>query len=82
MYLDGPVHTYVHSIEHALERERSDRYSREKSIEEHCARKDLSDGVKGNFLHRWRERAIDLDGRKDYGLLIARYQDLDVYVPY
>lgn len=30
VYLDGHVDIYVHSIEHALDRERSDRCSREK----------------------------------------------------
>ena len=32
VYLDGHVHTYVHSIEHALERERSDGCSRGKVL--------------------------------------------------
>lgn len=54
-----------------------------KSTEEHFAVKDLSDGVKGFFfcIIRSRERAIDLEGR-NLGFLLARYQDLDVYVPY
>ena len=72
MYLDGHVHTYVHSIVHALERERSDDCSREKSTEEHFARTDLGDGVIGHFLHRSRERAIGLDGRKEPGISCLR----------
>ena len=48
---------------------------------EHFAGKVLSDGVNGIFLHRPRERAIDLEGM-NMGFLLARYQDLDVYVPY
>ena len=60
------VHTYVHFVEYALERERSDGCSREKSTEEHFAGNDLSDGVIGIcFLHRPRDRANDLEGRKE-----------------
>ena len=81
VYPNGCVDTYVHFIEHAPEGERSDDCSREKALWSISLGKVLSDGVNGNFLHRPRERAIDLEGM-NMGFLLARYQDLDVYVPY
>ena len=49
VYLDGPVHTYVHSIEHTMERERSDGCNREKHRGIFFQCEGLSDGVKGIF---------------------------------
>ena len=46
---DGHVHNYLHSIEHALGRERSDGCSREKVLSSISLGRDLAMECMGNF---------------------------------